>query len=101
MGRDLPHSWRDANREFHARVEQKFKVGMPVEDLVSELERQGFKISTFAENTGISVFAFRSIVHRAHYNKFVVPCASDWFVDWQEENAVVTIIDGGFSGACL
>jgi hypothetical protein len=85
----LPQDWAEADIVFGVRVLNRFPTGMPLQDVVRELENQGFEVSADGKSAG---FAQGDIV-----------CSRLWRIFWATDEAQnIRGISGGYQGSvCL
>ena len=86
IGEGLAQSAIEGQEAFDARVKARFAIGSPVDLMVSELRKQGFKESTSETEK------FRSLYYRN--DRF--PVYTLWSVRWREERGEITEIWGVF-----
>lgn len=108
----LPPIARGPNREYSARVQAKFSVGMTEADLVRELRDQGFSAPVNARDlffrnsaTGeqVRIRAKDPSLKYATFSSFSFPvCDVTWWVLWHSnQDGKVTDIRGNVGASCL
>ena len=86
--RDLPANFKQAELEFDNRVRSQYEEGTSEVDLVSKLEKDGFKTDINNKTGGVSRNGF--------------PCALKWWITWKTSaSGDVTELSGHYGGVCL
>jgi hypothetical protein len=97
IGRHLGSA--DAHTDFDRRVQARFAIGTSEEELLAELQKEGFKISGGNANSMHypSPTQFRSA---AEYSADQFPCSQGWTILWSADHGKVTAIAGDFIAIC-
>ena len=83
LGRGLSDNLVQANDEFDHRVKERFAVGMPESELVTELSRQGFE----------RLPPYRGVQDATFYHR-EFPFVTIWSIRWRTSDGKVTDIWG-------
>jgi hypothetical protein len=90
IARDLPSNIAAADIEFKERLRSRFLVGMAENDLVRDLQAQGFQAPVSYRDSKYATFSTTSI-----------PCELTWSVIWRADpEGKITDIDGSYSATC-
>jgi hypothetical protein len=85
IGRNLPSSFADADKEFSARIKNAFPSDITEARIREDLQQQGFIITT----------------NEAVFSKSQFPCLLTWRVTWQANEGIVKSINASYGGSCL
>jgi len=96
IGQGLPGASADAGPAFDRRIKAKFPVGSAEAEVLSQLTRDGFKISPCADPKGQGC-AFQ---HFAIWTRAASNCKRDWQVLWESQDGRVTRIEGRYYTDC-
>ncbi len=72
---------------FAERIKMRFPIGYPVNELLAELENQGFDIS---KEQGVAVYEISSF-----------PCKNIWGIHWNDSMGKITDIVADYDVFCL
>ncbi len=81
------NSFEEGKKIFAERVKALFPAGTPVNDVITQLENQGFSVSY---KHGY-----------ANYEKSGFPCNFVWHINWKENMGKITEINTNYGGVCL
>lgn len=97
LGRNLPRAFAAARPVFNERVRARFPVGSGEQQMLVELQRQGFRVSADPANLATPT----PYEHKATYESRNIACNIRWSVRWNSTAGKITADMGDFGASCL
>ena len=94
LGRGLPKTFAPMAPDFDKRIKQRFPAGSDEEQLLAELRSERFKIREIDDPSS----RYR---HSALYEHPGVACKESWTIQWTDDHAKITSIEGRYRQVCL
>lgn len=94
IAKNLPGgTWHDVSSAFNARVQSRFPIGSSEADMLAELRREKFMISTDKSDSRYQFSALRDLPG--------FPCRLSWTIQWGSDAGKISEIHGAHGGSCL
>lgn len=100
IAQNLSGSFVEGEREFSKRVQIAYPVGTPVDEVIGNLEHQGFKINRRYGKIA-NGFGEKQDFATADFSRLIACGKREWSVRWFAKDGKVTRSFGVYGATCL
>jgi hypothetical protein len=91
LASDLPATYKEGDRVFNERVQQRFPTGSSVMAMVDALQSQGFEVHSDTPNGK----------DWAQYEAHDWICVTRWYISWLGANDNLAGVEAHYGASCL